>query len=301
MKTADIKADKIKFRQLVQYPLALQKMLIHALEIHQNDIVSDFKIHDSYDGYNGCLIANVSSCAVYDYLTCILGAEDNGYAINNGILSAVDFGLPQKRRRFVIIGIKKDFTNEVEMPKPSKNISMTTVEDAIWDLAKVVPQIDIEADDDIGKRIDREDLNRVTKLKVLRDSKGIIYNHIIPKTGTAALKRFSLLEQGQNFHNLPDIFKSNTYTNADRTQNTVYQRLNYDEPSGTVINVRKSMWIHPTINRAISVREAARLQTFPDSFRFFGTKDAQYQQVGNAVPPMLAKAIAEKVLSYIDD
>ena len=72
-------------------------------------------------------------------------------------------------------------------------------------------------------------------------------------------------------------------------------RLRYDEPSGTVVNVRKSMWIHPELDRAISIREAARLQTFPDSFIFEGTKDSQYQQVGNAVPPFLAKAIAMSI------
>lgn len=66
------------------------------------------------------------------------------------------------------------------------------------------------------------------------------------------------------------------------------------------MNVRKSMWIHPTLNRAVSIREAARLQTFPDSFVFCGTKDSQYQQVGNAVPPMLAKAIAEHLAKYLD-
>ena len=66
-----------------------------------------------------------------------------------------------------------------------------------------------------------------------------------------------------------------------------------------MINVRKSMWIHPTIDRAISVREAARLQSFPDCFVFKGTKDAQYQQVGNAVPPLMAKGIAETVLKYL--
>ena len=59
------------------------------------------------------------------------------------------------------------------------------------------------------------------------------------------------------------------------------------------------MWIHPTLNRAISVREAARLQSFPDSFVFKGTKDSQYQQVGNAVPPMMAKGIAEELLKYL--
>ena len=59
------------------------------------------------------------------------------------------------------------------------------------------------------------------------------------------------------------------------------------------------MWIHPVLNRALSVREAARLQSFPDSFEFIGTKDAQYQQVGNAVPPMLAKAIADHIIKLL--
>jgi DNA (cytosine-5)-methyltransferase 1 len=77
-------------------------------------------------------------------------------------------------------------------------------------------------------------------------------------------------------------------------------RLKYDEPSGTVVNVRKSMWIHPVLDRAISIREAARLQTFPDSFVFEGTKDSQYQQIGNAVPPYLARAIAKSVIAVLD-
>lgn len=59
------------------------------------------------------------------------------------------------------------------------------------------------------------------------------------------------------------------------------------------------MWIHPVLNRALSVREAARLQSFPDSFVFIGAKDSQYQQVGNAVPPMLAKAIAQHIISIL--
>ena len=60
------------------------------------------------------------------------------------------------------------------------------------------------------------------------------------------------------------------------------------------------MWVHPVLDRAISVREAARLQTFPDSYVFCGTKDRQYQQVGNAVPPVLARAIAEKLAEQLD-
>lgn len=60
------------------------------------------------------------------------------------------------------------------------------------------------------------------------------------------------------------------------------------------------MWVHPTKDRAVSIREAARLQTFPDSFVFCGTKDKQYQQVGNAVPPIMANAIANKLASQLN-
>ena len=115
------------------------------------------------------------------------------------------------------------------------------------------------------------------------------------------MQRFKALKQGENFHALDDSLKTNTYTDASRTQNTIYLRLSYDEPCGTVVNVRKSMWIHPTQDRAISVREAARLQTFPDSFVFCGSKDKQYQQVGNAVPPIMAKSIAKKLAKVLKD
>lgn len=298
-KTADIKSEKKRLKELLSRPLAFQKMLNHALEIHQNKIEAVFTTINS-NGERGSLRAEVRSCAVYEYLTSILGSEENGYAINNGILVANEFGIPQKRRRFIIIGIKKRFTDKVEMPKPVNSVERTTVEDAIADLANVEPRLVVEKEDDFGLKIGIKDRKRVSKLCELRNTEGVIFNHIIPKTREEALKRFKVLGQGQNFHNLPDALKENTYTNVERTQNTVYQRLSYTEASGTVINVRKSMWIHPTIDRAISVREAARLQSFPDSFRFWGSKDSQYQQVGNAVPPMLAQAIAEKIIDYID-
>lgn len=133
---------------------------------------------------------------------------------------------------------------------------------------------------------------------VLRDT-DILKNHVITDTRAAAMERFRALKQGQNFHALEDALKTNTYTDVSRTQNTIYLRLDYDQPSGTVVNVRKSMWVHPVLDRAISIREAARLQTFPDSFVFYGTKDKQYQQVGNAVPPIMAKAIAKKLASQL--
>lgn len=103
----------------------------------------------------------------------------------------------------------------------------------------------------------------------------------------------------ENFAPFMQSGVTDSLQNRNRTQNTIYLRLNYNEPSGTVLNVRKSMWIHPTQDRAISIREAARLQTFPDSFVFCGSKDKQYQQVGNAVPPFMAKAIAKQLAATL--
>lgn len=300
LNTECIEGNQARLKELLAEPLAFQKMLKRALEIHQNDIEATFTTLRPDGVGHGSLRASVRSCAVYDYLTGILGSKENGYSINNGILAAVDFGIPQKRRRFVIIGVKEKYTDKVELPKAPKDAIATNVFDAIADLEDLIPRITVEKKEAFGMLIGKKARETVIKLKQLRNTDGVVYNHVIPKTGEKALARFRLLGQGQNFHDLPDALKKNTYTNADRTQNTVYQRLSYSVPSGTVINVRKSMWIHPTVDRAISIREAARLQTFPDSFRFWGPKDSQYQQVGNAVPPMLAEAIARQVLSYID-
>lgn len=275
--------------------MQIQMMLNRTEEIYVNHIIADFAKNN-----NDNIVAKVSSCAVYDYLTNILGAEENGYLINQGVLSAVQFGIPQKRKRFILIGIQKKYTDEVKMPVPEENVEETTVEDAIKDLENV-PVFDTTHEDALqgGQIIGRDAQRAVKKLKNLRDNGGLVYNHIIPKTRENAMARFKVIKEGENFHSLKDELKENTYTNVERTQNTIYLRLKYNEPSGTVVNVRKSMWIHPHKDRAISVREAARLQTFPDSFRFYGTKDAQYQQVGNAVPPMLAKVIAKQILLYI--
>ena len=279
-------------------PIKRQTMFNRVLELYDNGIEWEL----GFDETNNNLIAKVKSCAVYDYLTKILGSDENDYALNNGILSAVEFGIPQKRKRFVIIGVKKKYCDTIEMPKPPEGVKITTVRDAIADLENVPVRYSVDEDEEKGpQQISKEDLNAVSNLKQLRDTNGSIMNHIVPNTRAIAMERFKALKEGQNFHALSKEMKENTYTNASRTQNTVYWRLSYDSPSGTVINVRKSMWIHPKLNRAISVREAARMQTFPDSFIICGTKDSQYQQVGNAVPPMLASEIAKQVLKYLQN
>ena len=271
----------------IEPSIMIQRMLSKSAEIFENNILVD-----EYSCESG-LIAKIRSFAVYDYLEKILIAPDNDYVLCSDVLCAADYGAPQKRMRFVVMGIKRNISTKIAFPKGRFDADeYRTVRDAIADLEDVDPFVDLEDDEEGITLQPKENLGELASS--LRDSK-TLKNHIVTKTTDTAMQRFAVLKQGQNFHYLDDSMKTNTYTDASRTQNTIYLRLNYDEPSGTVVNVRKSMWIHPTLNRAISVREAARLQTFPDSFVFYGSKDKQYQQVGNAVPPIMAKSIAKKL------
>ncbi len=286
-----LEADRI--HTLIGPAIMIQRMLSKAREIFDNHIHVDSYECTEKDG----LLANVRSFAVFDYLKGILTSGEDGYAINSDVLCAADFGAPQKRERFFVMGIKKSISAVVFLPsRKIKDGHYKTVHDAIYDLEDVPPVYDL-ADDEEGIPLEhKEQLSSVAQQ--LRDS-DILKNHIITKTTDIAMARFKALHQGENFHSLEESLKTNTYTDVKRTQNTIYLRLNYNEPSGTVLNVRKSMWIHPTLDRAISIREAARLQTFPDSFVFCGSKDKQYQQVGNAVPPIMAKAIAKQLAATL--
>ena len=274
----------------IEAAIMYQRMLQHAKEIIENRLIVE-----EYSVENG-LFAEIYSFAVLDYIKATLGKDDDGYSMNSDVLCAADFGAPQKRMRFIMIGIKKRIADSVKLPKGSySEKTYRTVRDAIADLEDIDPVYDVK--EDVGIPLD-EKKNLSELAKSLRDSATLI-NHVITKTTDVAMQRFKVLKQGENFHALKSELKTNTYTDATRTQNTIYLRLDYSQPSGTVVNVRKSMWIHPIKNRAISIREAARLQTFPDSFVFTGTKDKEYQQVGNAVPPILAKAIAKELADQL--
>ena len=292
----DIEAGLITNKDIVMYQVALselmdlQKTLETVKEIYDNEIICEFKV-----SANGLLVGTVSSYSVIDYIKAALNGD---YFQNSAVINARWFNVPQERKRFIFAGVRSDImknsNNTIELPKEPNHISHVTVADAFFDLMPY--EISYDALNDHGQRISKQ-TNLSSYAEELRDSE-ILYNHVVTNTTEAAMKRFKAIEEGNNFHSLDDSLKD-TYSNPERTQNTIYLRLKSSEPSGTVVNVRKSMWIHPKLDRAISIREAARLQSFPDSFVFKGTKDAQYQQVGNAVPPLMAQAIANCMLNYL--
>lgn len=263
--------------------IMMQRAIMKIKELTDNDIhIFEYKED------NGSLVAVVKSYPVMDYIRAILENEPYNYTLSENTLNAIHYGAPQRRERFIIVGLKKEMNAKYIAPEIKfTEGNYRTVYDAIADIQDVIPVTEVT-----GDYIELEAHPNATGLeKELRGR--ALYNHITTATRETAMARFKALKAGENFHDLDPELKT-TYSNADRTQNTIYMRLKYNEPSGTVVNVRKSMWIHPELDRAISIREAARLQTFPDTFIFEGTKDSQYQQVGNAVPPYLAKAMTYK-------
>ena len=203
-----------------------------------------------------------------------------GYEVDVKTLIASDFGVPQNRKRAFFLGKK----GSEKLLLPRTNNKKTSVKEAIYDL----PQIQSGEGEDFYE-YSSEPLSDYQKL-MRKSSKGI-YNHQATKHSDLALKKLSMIPKGMGKEVLPKEFLtksiySGTWTRLkeDGLAPTITTR--FDTPSS-------GMFTHPILDRCITVREGARLQSFPDRFRFYGTKSSQLKQVGNAVPPLLAYSIAK--------
>ncbi|MER1959213.1 MAG: DNA cytosine methyltransferase [Solibacillus sp.] len=296
----EVKENKTILKQLEPFILVNQ-LLRYLNEISEEKIVvtGKPKVEISNKG-NLQVVLQVKSYNIVKYLESFFKYLD--YDIDAGVVRSVNFFVPQKRERFMILGVNRTYAKEeVTLPKKIESELLPfKVEDAIKDLENIQPQKSIEDNEvDYMPTCD----TRMKKYFRAKMSEEILYNHINTDSEVLSMERFKEIKRnnGKNFHSLSDELKEITYTDSSRTQNTVYLRLNYDQPSPTVINVRKSMWQHPTNAVALSIREAARLQSFRDDFIFKGTKDKQYQQIGNAVPPLMARAVAEQMLYILGE
>lgn len=198
--------------------------------------------------------------------------EELGYTVNVEILNASDYGVPQFRRRAVFVGIKKELGVRFDFANMKKVKDKVTVYDAIGDIC--YPERNIENE----------------FLRYAHDCDSLL-NHN-PKTPNAkVVERISYVPQGGNWKDVPAYLWD---TQRDNRHSSAYKRLSFDEPSIT-IDTGHMNYFHPVLNRIPTVRESARLQSFPDSFEFCGNQGEQFKQVGNAVPPLLAKAIAVEI------
>ena len=213
-----------------------------------------------------------------------------GYKMVPKLLYAPDYGIPQIRKRVFFVGLR-DSEKEFEFPQAVVDKDdYVTCEDAIGDLPALQTS---EGEIIYGEEVQEYASKALTEYqKQMRRNSNKVYNHIgsIPIEKTK--KMISLVPEGKNYKALPEEYRGLYKYHEALT------RYHSKRPSLT-INTGHRSHFHYKYNRIPTVRESARLQSFPDDFIFYGNKSQQYKQVGNAVPPMLGQVVATKLKEYL--
>lgn len=214
--------------------------------------------------------------------------EEIGYNVHAEILNASDYGVPQFRKRAIFIGNRLGIMSKALFPDPKKHRKFVSVWDAIGDL----PQINSGS----GAQVLDNTMGTPMSMyqEILRlENEDCIYNHQAPTHSEATLDIMKLVKPGQGMKDLPKRFHTKSVHSG------AYGRMEKDKPSYTLTTRLNTPSVgkitHPVLDRTITPREAARLQSFSDSFRFFGNATTQGIQIGNAVPPLLAELIAVEI------
>lgn len=211
---------------------------------------------------------------------------DLGYTVSYKVLYGPDYGLPQIRKRLFFVGIKGEekFVFPTPTHTPSEYVSC---EEAIGDLH------DFEHGE-LGEEISKYLSKPFSKFqKVMRKkSKGILYNHVGTKHTELVIDVISQVPEGGNHKDLPPG------VGGSRKFNEAWTRYHSKKPSKTIDTGHRNHF-HYKYNRVPTVRENARLQSFPDDFVVHGNKTEQYKQIGNAVPPLLGKVLGEEIKKYL--
>ncbi|USZ69015.1 DNA cytosine methyltransferase [Halorussus salilacus] len=230
-----------------------------------------------------------------------------GYTVQHRILHAERYGVPQARSRVFFVGVKEG-TPPFPAPTHAEGGRQKTLTNSADDLDPVVtvgealldlPELPAGGGGDPVMEYDADphsDYAAEMRADVRDDT---LYNHKTTVNREKTRKRFEHIPQGGNWEDIPAELMDD-YTDRSRTHGHIYYRLEEDEPALTVANFRKSMMVHPTQDRLLSIREAARLQSFPDDYRFVASRISDRQQmVGDAVPVKLAEQIGRAVADHL--
>ncbi|CAD5910224.1 DNA cytosine methyltransferase [Planktothrix agardhii] len=226
-----------------------------------------------------------------------------GYNLSYQVLTASDYGVPQIRKRLFIVGRRKDTNLTFEFPDANTG-SPVSVGEAIGDLPELEPIcLPLKRKSTAPKQTDFPKDYKIPPIseyqKLMRtQSCDTVMNHMCRSHNDQDLHIFSIMPQGGIYKNIPDELKRY----SDRSFEDKYKRLDWDKPSWTLTaHMQKDClaYIHPTQTRSISVREAARLQSFPDHFVFDAPMTRMFELVGNSVPPLLAEAIARPIVKQV--
>lgn len=243
---------------------------------------------------------------------------DLGYVLSVKILFGPHYGIPQERWRLILLGSKygevphpaathfakgranfrggSTLTISLDSTDAKHLLPYVTVGDAIGDL----PRLNMgEGAEELGYTIDRVSPYALR----LRNPDGVTFNHFAAKLAKQNIERMRHVPPGGSWRDIPHELLPRGMQKARKSDHTKrYGRLSFDGLSGTVLTKCDPHWgtvFLPDQDRTLSVREAARLQSFPDHYRFMGSRVAQYVQVGNAVPVLMATAIAYAVRSHL--
>jgi DNA (cytosine-5)-methyltransferase 1 len=223
--------------------------------------------------------------------------KELGFATHMETLSSEKFGTPQIRKRVFIVATRLGGKDNL-IPAPKQRRRLITVGQAIGDL----PRLANGGGEHVARR---SKVNATTSYqRGIRGGAQRLFNHVCHALTEVNLKRVLLVPEGGNWRDIPHNLLPKGMQRAKKSDHTKrYGRLSRDGLASTILTKCDPHWgayIHPRQHRTISVREAARLQGFPDSFRFAGEHlSKQYEQVGNAVPVTVANAIGSKVLAHV--
>lgn len=207
---------------------------------------------------------------------------DMGYDVQYKILCASDYGVPQSRKRVVFVGTREN----IKFEYPQKHDSVVTCEMALSDLP---PLIDV-----LGEEIsDYETKPMNTYQALMRSKSKALYNHVAASHSEKVKKIIALVPDGGNYKSLPEEYRNS------RNFHVAWTRFASKKPAPTIDTGHRHHF-HYKYDRVPTVRECARLQSFPDDFIFAGNKTQQFRQVGNAVPPLMAQAIAGQVKKMLE-
>ncbi len=243
----------------------------------------------------GVVIENVGGIATYRNGKTIklICKEFNklGYYSKTYHLDAIDFGVPQHRRRVFIMASR---INSLEGSISTRNAKPISVRQALQDLPLLSNGNVIEH---LPYRLNGAVLSKYQS-SMRKNKRYFVGNCKTTHNTDLIIRRFETVPQGGNWQDIPEeLFQ--TYTRPENCHRWLYRRLDEHQPSVTINNFRKNMLIHPWQNRTLTVREAARLQGIHDGFVFLGNLHSQQQQVANAVPPQMAQAVTKTLLDNL--
>ena len=240
--------------------------------------------------------------------------ELQGFTVNYTLLNAKYYGVPQDRIRFFMVGTRK---GKFDFKKVAKKNRILSVEDAISDLPKFKDGEFVPEDSFL--KFEGNPLTDYQR-RIRNGAKGV-YNHVPMRHTPRIIERFKHIPIGGDMENVPEAHSARARGNVDALSGKKYyqnhRRLNPTKPSRTITASFYSSFIHPYQNRNLTAREAARIQGFPDSFVFLGKRTTlskkllarkgvyedlfldQFNQVGNSVPPPLAKELATVIKNYV--